>query len=420
MGSRLCRAASFAACILGFAAVVGCGSSSSAGTGDSQEAALASLRLNSEAARLQGEMGELVGSLGADPSPAVQAMVRRRLVALDREAAELIASAEADSTYEVALRPLNGARTVGTDTLVESAGKVAMHGTIRGLGEGEHPVAIYALGPGEGRSVCPPGDAAAGGDRILSAREAASFYGRPAVDLGSVEGGGSGEEVSFGAPARRSPPLDVRVVVVSGGPAGGGYRSDLPIACGVPTVAKAAAAPSSSGELVSAVTQTRAAGVEIASVVGNPTTPTATAARARAERHLYAAAGHLAAANHVAIHELRAAGEVSAADRRAVAGAMAAAAGSHAAVQSGLAKLRAQVTRERQEERRRLAQRRAAQQAAREAAAAEANAAAEPSPEPETSAEPEPETVPEPAPAPEPAPEPAPPPAPEGPTIASP
>ncbi|MGH2940703.1 MAG: hypothetical protein ACRDPE_21585 [Solirubrobacterales bacterium] len=419
MGSRLRRAALIAACILGIAALTGCGSSSSSGGGDSQEAALASLRLNSEAARLQGEMGKLVGSLGADPAPARQTTVRRRLVVLDREAAELIATAAGESTYEVALRPLNGGRSVGTATLVESGGKVAMRGTLRGLGDGEHPVAIYALGPGEGRSVCPPADAAAGADGVLSAREAAAFYGRPAVRLGSV-GGGAAETVSFSGAARRSPPLDVRVLVVGGGPVEGGYRSDLPVACGVPLVAKATAARSSAGELVTAVTQTRAAGVEIAAVVGDPTAPRATAARTRAETHLDAAAGHLAVANHIAIHELRAGGDVSSEDRRAAAGAMAAAGSSQAAVQGGLAKLKARVARERHEEGRRLAQRHAAQQAARREAA-EANApAAESSPEPEISAEPEPTPEPEFVPEPEPAPEPAPAPAPEGPTIASP
>ena len=419
MRSRVGQPAAIVAFILGVVALAGCGSGSGSGD-DSQEAALASLRLNTEAATLQSEMGKLVGSLGADPSPARQATVRRHLADLDREAAELISTAGAASTYEVALRPLNGAAVVGIATLVESEGKVAMHGTLRGLSDGDHPVAIDALGAGQGRSVCPPGNAAAGADGILSADEAAVFYGRPALRLGSVEAGGSKQEVSFSGPARRSPPLDVRAVVVGGGPSKGGDGATLPVACGIPTVAHGAAAASAAGELVAAVTQTRAAGVEIASLVGDPTSAAAAAARARAETHLDAATGHLTVANHLAVRELRDAGDVTAADRQAVAGAMAAAGGSHATVQGGMTKLKAEVTRERHEERRRLAQRKAAQQAARQAA--EARSAAEPSPEPEVSTEPAPEIVPEPTPepAPETAPEPTPPPAPEGPTIASP
>jgi hypothetical protein len=172
---------------------------------------------------------------------------------------------------------------------------------------------------------------------------------------------------------------------------------------------------------VAAVTQTRAAAVEVASLIGDPTTAAAAPARARAEAHLDAATGHLAAANHLAIRDLRGSGEVTAEDRRAVAGAMAAAGSSHTAVQGGMMKLKAEVERERREERRRLAQRHAAQRVAREATEAK-SAAAEPSPEPEISAEPEPEPEYEsaPEPAPEPTPEVAPPPAPEGPTIASP
>jgi hypothetical protein len=418
MGPRLGRIASVLACIIAVATAAGCGSSDGS---DTQEAALASLRLNTEAARLQSEMGRLVGSLAADPSPARQAAVGRRLAVLDREASELIATAAAESTYEVALRPVNRGRTVGTATLVESDGKVAMRGTLRRLGAGEHPVAIYALGRGEGRSVCPPRDAAAGGDGVLSSREAAAFYGRPALRLGRIPGGGSEQEVNFSGPARRSPPLDVRVVVVAGDASEGGYRSDVPIACGVPAVARPTAGASSASELVAAVTQTRAAGVEIASVVGDPTIPAAGAARARAEGHLDAAAGHLATANQIAIRELRDAGEVSAEDRHAVAGAMAAAGSSHAAVQGGLTKLNARVARERREERRRLVQRRAAQQAAARRAAGEARSAAvEPSPEAEISTEAEPAPEPESEPEPEPAPEQAAPPAPEGPTIASP
>jgi hypothetical protein len=422
MRLRVGWSAALVACILGVATVAGCGSSSRSASGfgsGSQEAALASLRLNTEAAALQSEMGKLVGGLGADPSPARQAAVRLRLVALDREAAALISKAAAASTYEVALHPLNGAGVVGTATLVESDGKVAMHGTLRGLSGGDHPVAIYALGAGEGRSVCPPGNAAAGADGILSAREAAVFYGRPALPLGSVEDSSAKQEMSFSGPARRSSPLDVRAVVVGGGPFKGGYAATLPVACGVPAVAPGGTGASSAGELVAAVTQTRAAGVEVALLVGDPTTAAAAAARARAEAHLQAATGHLAAANHLAIRDLRGAGEVTAEDRRAVAGAMAAAGSSHTDVQGGMTKLKAEVERERREERRRLVQRHAAQRAARQAAEAK-SAAAEPSPEPEISAEPEPEYESAPEPAPEPAPEAAPPPAPEGPTIASP
>lgn len=425
MRSRTGPCAALAVCVLGLTAIAGCGSSSSSGSGsdgDAQEAALASLRLNTEAATLQSEMGKLVGSLGAHPSRARQAAVRGQLAVLDREAAALISAAAADSTYEVRLRPLNGAAVVGTATLVESGGKVALRGTLRGLSDGAHPVAIDALGASEGRSVCPPANAAAGPDGVLSGHEATAFYGRPAVSLGSVEGDSSKQDLSFSGPARRSPPLDVRVVVVGGGPSRGGYRATLPVACGVPVVAGGGASASPAGELVAAVTQTRAAGVEIASLVGDPVAATATAARARAEAHLDAANGQLAVANHLAIRELRSAGEVSAKDRHAVAGAVAAVGSSHAAVHGGMTKLKAEVSREQQEERRRLAQRQVAQKAARQAA--KAKAAAEEAAAAETSVEPEPDPTPEveivPEPAPEAAPEPAPAPAPEGPTIQSP
>ena len=394
-------------CVLAVAAT-GCGSSGD----DSRDEALESLRLTTEAAGLQSEMGKLVGSLGGDPSPAQRVAVRRRLASLDREAADLIAAAGADSTYEVDLRPLNGARAAGTATLVESDGRVAMRGTFGGLAAGgEHPVTIHALAPGQGRSVCPPRNAAAGSDHVLSAAEGEDFYGRPAVNLGSIPGGGSRRSLSFTQPAAGSPPLDVRVLVLSGGLSEGAYRADLPVSCGVPTLAESPA-PSSSTELVAAVNQTRAAGIEIASVVRDPTSPAAAVARHGAATHLDSAAGHLGVANHIAVQELREAGEVSAEDRQAAARAAAAVGGSRAVVRGGFAKLGEDVASERREERRRLVQRRGAQEAARGASEEAAPApASEPSPQPEYT--PEPESVPEPAPTPTPS-------APAGPTVVSP
>lgn len=50
--------------VLIVAVVAGCGSTG----GDSQDEALESLRLTTEAASLQSEMGKLVGGLGGDPS----------------------------------------------------------------------------------------------------------------------------------------------------------------------------------------------------------------------------------------------------------------------------------------------------------------------------------------------------------------
>jgi hypothetical protein len=349
--------------------------------------------------------------LGGDPSPAQQAAAKRHLRVLDGEAAHLIAVAGTESTYEVDLRPLNGSGAVGSATLVESEGKVGMRGTFSGLSTGaEHAIAIHALPPGQGRSVCPPRNAAAGSDHVLSAPEAEDFYGRPAVGLGSVPGGDSRHSASYSAPAGGSPPLDVRALVISGGSSNGASGADLPIACGVPAVAEARAGVSSSTELVAGVNQTRAAGVEIAAVVGDPTSATAAAARREAAARLNSAADHLGVANHIAVQELREAGEVSAEDRQAAARAKAALGGSQVVVSGGFAKLEKEVARERREERRRLAQRRVAQEAIR-TASEEANPAPspEPSPEPEVAPEPEPESAPAPAPS-----------APEGPTIVSP
>ena len=400
--------AAIAICALAVLAAGGCGSSGD----DAREEALDSLRLTTEAAALQSEMGKLAGGLSSDPSAAERRSSQRRLASLDREAAELIASAAAESTYEVELRPMNGSGALGVATLVEDEGKIAIDGNFRGIaGGGDHGVAIHALRPGQGRSVCPPGNAAAGSDRILSAAEAEDFYGRPAVRLGSVSGGDRQAQLTASRPAAGSPPLNVRVLVLSGGSFQGGYKGDVPVACGVPTIAQEEAVATSSTELATAVTQTRAAGVELSAVARDPATARAGLASHRAVGRLDAAASHLRAANELAVKQAEASGGVTAEVRQAAGRADAAVGGSQVAVRHGFDKLRRRVTRERREKRRREAQRRAAQEAARQEQE-EAAPAPEPTPEPA----PEPEYAPEPAPAPAPEPQPTPS-APEGPTI---
>lgn len=397
-----------AICALALLAVSGCGSTEE----DAREEALDSLRLSAEAAGLQSEMGRLAGGLGGDPSAAERRSTQRRLASLDREAAELIVSAAADSTYEVELRPMNGSEALGVATLVEDEGKIAIDGNFRGIvGDGDHGVAVHALRPGQGRSVCPPGNAAAGGDRVLSAAEAEDFYGRPAVRLGSVPGGDRQAELTSSRPAGGSPPLNVRVLVLSGGSFQGGYKGDVPVACGVPTIAQGDAVATSSTELATAVTQTRAAGVELSAVARDPATARAGLTSRRAVGRLDAAASHLRTANELAVQEAESNGGTTAEVRQAANRADAAVGGSRVVVRRGFDKLRKRVARERREKRRRLAQRRSAQEAARESQEPTA-------PTPESTPEPEPEYVPEPAPEPAPAPRPAPKPsAPEGPTI---
>lgn len=392
-------------CALTVPLAAGCGSSGE----DPRDEALASLRLTTEAASLQSEMGKLVGGLSSDPSAAERRLAQRQLASLDREAVRLIASAAADSTYEVELLPLNGSRAIGVATLVEGEGKVAIKGDFKGVAAGgDHGVAIHALGPGQGRSVCPPRNAAVGSDRTLSATEAEDFYGRPAVRLGSVPGGAPEASLSASRPAGGSPPLDVRVLVLSGG-VYQSYRGDAPVACGVPTIARGVAAATASTELVTAVNQTRAAGVELSAVVRNPTSGRAAVASHRAVGRLDAATSHLRTANKIAIEQLEENGGVTAEVRQTVTRADAALGGSQAVVRGGFRTLRESVARERSEKRRRLAQRRAGQEAAREAQE-------EAAPVPELPPEPEPEPEHAPEYAPEPAPEPTPS-APEGPTI---
>ncbi len=406
------RALAAALCVPAALVPVACGSSGA----DGRDEALAALQLATEAANLRSEMGKLVGDLGSDPSARTRRQAQRRLVSLDREAAELIASAEADSTYEVELRPLNGSGAVGVATLVESDGKVAIDGSFDGIAGGHgHAVAIHALAAGQGPSVCPPANAAAGGDGTLSAGEAEDFYGRPAVRLGTVDGAASPAALTSDRPAAGSPPLDVRAVVLSGGSARGGYRADLPVACGVPAPAAPAPAEASpSSELVAATNETRAAGVDLADVVEDPTGAQAARARRSAASRLSSAGRHLHLANRKAVAQLQAEGEVSSEDRDAVAQANASLDSSQATVRSGFRALGTAVVREhreRRERRRREAQRRVAQ-AEREASEESASAA----PTPTT---PEPAPEPAPAPAPEPAPEPTPS-APEGPSIVHP
>lgn len=395
--------------------IAGCGSGE-----DGRDEALASLQLVTEAGSLQSEMGELVADLDSDPSARQRNAAQQRLAAIDREAAELIASAEADATYEVELRPVNRSDVVGVATLVESDGRVAIDGEVEDLGGGGgHRVTVNALPRSLGASVCPPNNAAMGRDGVLSASEAEDFYGRPAISLGQANGGPGQGSLSASRAAGEAPPLTARAVVLSGGRAEKGYESDLPVACGIPTVAvDAAGGPPeeaiASTEIAVALDETRAAGVELAEVIRDPTTRTAARARRSASRRLGAANQRLHAAAAVAEAQLEEEGAASGGEsdeRQAVDGANATLDASKAVVVGGFRKLRSRVDRERREEQRRKAQRKAAQKAREEAEAA---------PEPESESLPAPEES-VPAPTPEPAPEPEPTPSsPEGPTIVHP
>ena len=390
------------------ALTAGCGPSEG-----SRDDALASLRLTTEAASLQSEMGKLVGDLSTNPSAGEKRAAQQRLASLDSQAADLIASAEADATYDVELRPLNGSGAVGVVTLVENEGKVAIDGSFDGLSAGRgHAVTIHALKEGQGASVCPPPNADTGSDRILSASEAEDFYGRPAVQLGSVQGGSKQARLSASREAGSSPPLSARALVLSGSSgSGGGYDSSLPVACGTPVVSQAPEETTSSTEVVAALNETRSAGVELTDVARNPGTKRATRARRSAATRLDAAGQRLQAASAKATAQLKEeeGSDLSAEDRQAVNRANATVSGSQVAISHGFRKFDTKVAHEKRARQRREAQRRAAQaetQEVEEEATAPAPEAT-PAPTPEYS----PESAPEPAPTPS---------SPEGPSIVHP
>jgi len=383
------------------ALAAGCGSSEG-----SRDDALASLQLTTEAASLQSEMGKLVGDLSTNPSAGEKRAAQQRLASLDSQAADLIASAEADGTYDLELRPLNGSGAVGVATLVENEGRVAIDGGFDGLPvRSDHPVTIHALKEGQGASVCPPPNADTGSDRILSASEAEDFYGRPAVRLGAVQGGSKQARLSASREADSSPPLSARALVLSGGPGlGGGFDASLPVACGIPVVSQAPEEATSSTEVVAALNETRSAGVELTDVARNPGTKRAARARRSAATRLDAAGQRLQAANAKATAQLKEeeGSDLSAEDRQAVNRADAAINGAQAVVGQGFREFDTKVAHEERARQRREAQRRVAQaQAQAREAEEEATAPApeETTPTPEYS-EPAPEPAPEQTPAP--------------------
>jgi len=305
-------AASICACaLLGAALLSACGSSEDEAEAEgTRDAALASLELTTEATSLEADMARLVTKLSDDPSDAERRRLEQRLADLEERAADLIASADAESTFDVELEPINGSGAKGTMTLVDAGGEVAIEGSMEGMTEGEsHPLAIHALKRDAGSSVCPPADAVAGADDVLDASEAADFYGPPALDFDAVQADGVEVAISSAGKAGGAPPLTARTVVVSGGEAGKDYDEKLPIACGVPAVAPAE--ETATADAVAATEETRAAALDVSFVVANPTAKLAPAARKRAEQRLKDANGRLKDAIEQTEVELEGSGEVS-------------------------------------------------------------------------------------------------------------
>ncbi len=418
VGARKGRGAvvGIAALLCALAALVaGCGSGGGAtgtGAGDSREQALNALELSTEASSLQSEMGKLVVKLVDEPSAVKRRVLERRLAQLQARARRLVTSADVKSTYKVRLAGVGGSKAKGSADLVQAGSEVAIDGRLAGA-NGAKPgsVAIYALGAGRGASVCPPGSAAAGADHKLSAREAADFYGRPAVDLGEIDGANG--TLLGSAPSSDAAPLPAHVVVVSSG------ASKTPIACGAPEPAPSeSTAEPAAAKAIAATSEAQAAMVDVAVVVSNPTSKRAREAKRRVEFRMHSAGDLLRQAVNSSLDELGDKGEITAEERAAVQKALGRLKGSKTTVKKALKKLKKLVATELAAQRKREAQRKAALKAKRQA---------------ETSTEPAPTTTtqttttPTPAPAPTPSPTPAPAPAPStggggssGPSIAAP
>jgi len=194
-----------------------------------------------------------------------------------------------------------------------------------------------------------------------------------------------------------SPPLDARTLVLSGGERGSGFQADMPVACGVPVIQVTPGGADPTTEIVAAISGTRAAGVDLGTVVRDPTTRRAARARRSAAGRLRVAGQRLHSASALATGQLEQA-DASSGDRRMADRATSELDGAQAVVRKGFRELRAELARECLAQGRREAQRRAAQVAAEEeeAEAAAPGPIAEPTPAPA----PAPEPVPSPAPSP--------------------
>ncbi len=286
-------------------ALASCGGS---GADQGREDALASLEQATAASSLQTEMGQLVAQLASNPEPAQRRQLQRRLRTLDAKAAALVSGA--DARYSVNLASVNGSGAAGTATLAESGGKIALSGSVNGMAPGRaHPVALHALSPAEGSSVCPPGGAAAGPDRQLSGTEAQDFYGPPVVNFSEA----SGPALASAREAGAAPPLTARTLVISGGGGGGtnGFDAGLPIACGVPEADVAAGARDADAETIAAINDARGALFDLAAAAANPTSSRGKQARSNAERRLKQANQRLGGAIQMAVTGLKDSGDLS-------------------------------------------------------------------------------------------------------------
>ncbi len=386
------RGLALAAVIAASMIALGCGSDDE--DADRRERALSSLKLATEASRLEGETGELVRKLADDPSAQERRRLQRRLTELDRQAEKLMARAGVEPTYEVDLQPVNASGASGKARLVQAGSRLAVDGKVTGAaGDGPHQVAIHALSAAEGASVCPPAEAATGADRHLSDSEAADFYGAAKVRFAAVEGA----KLESARKDAGAAPLTARALVITGGKGKGGFDRRLPIACGVPVPAATSAGrrPTASDEIVAGAAETRAAGVDLAVVAANPTSKPAARARARIETRFKRADARLGRAIDLIGDELKGEGDLAVEDRRALQESQTIVDASEKVHQAALLEFERFVIEQKRAQERRTAQRRKAQE--------QAQAAPAPTPAPS------PTPAPTPAPAPAPAPGPAPP-----------
>ena len=295
---------------LAFAAALtlaACGGSDSAESTDSAEdprdAALASLELTTEAASLDADMAKLVDKLGDEPSAEEREDLAAELERLQQRAAKLVASADAESTFEVELEPIAGSKAAGEATLVEAEGEIALDGSVDSAAK-KQTLAVHAFGAGEGASVCPPDDAASGSDEALDGSEAEDFYGPAEVDLGTAESG----DVATAQNAGKAPPLTARALVLAGG--------DAPLACGVPEAEVDVNERTATAETVAATEELQGAALSVVVVLAEPTSDRAQIALDDAGERVESASEHLADSVEIVMTELE--GDIEAADQEQI------------------------------------------------------------------------------------------------------
>lgn len=297
--------------VAGLLVVSGCDDPS--GGDEDRDQALAALDRATNAAALETEMGELITVLAKNPSEAKQRRIQRRLASLDSRAAELLADAEA--TFNVELAPVNGSGVSGSATLAEADGELALDASLDGLTDGQaHHVSLHALGEGAGSSVCPPADAEAGGDKVLSADEAADFYGPEVIDFGEA----SDPEVLSAGEAAEASPVTVRALVVSGGKGKNGFDPEMPVACGVPAAAAGGGDATGEAATVLATNELRGAAADLAAGASDLSSRRSRRAQARAEKRIQQVNRDLQQGVAQAQETLERSGDVTADDQQTI------------------------------------------------------------------------------------------------------